>query len=210
MIRAALAHETVEFCLGEKLPPRVVPKADRNVSPAALDSLVGRYDYGAAIMTVEREGSRLFAQLSGQPRYEIFPESETNFFWKVVEARVTFVKGSDGKVIKAIHHQNGMTLHAARLADLSVIKVDPATYDAFVGKYDYGEGKFILTVTREGDRLYAQLTGQPKFEIFPSSPTDFFWKVVNARVTFVKDAAGKTIKAIHHQGGNTIEAPKIE
>jgi hypothetical protein len=202
-----LAHEALEFCLGEKLPPRA---ANIKVSPATLDALVGRYDYGSAILTVEKEGSRLFAQLSGQPRREIFPESETNFFWKVVEARVTFVKNAEGKVVKAIHHQNGATINAARLPDPAGTKVDPGSYDAFVGKYDYGEGKAIMTVTREGDSLYAQLTGQPKFEIFPSSPTEFFWKVVNARVTFVKDDAGKTTKAIHRQGGRTIAAPRIE
>jgi len=205
-----LAHQAVEFCLGDKLAPRQEPKPTAKLSPAALDPLVGRYDYGAAILSVEREGSRLFAQLSGQPRFEIYPESETNFFWKVVEARVTFVKGPDGKVIKAIHHQNGMTINAARLPELSQAKVDPASYDAFVGKYDYGQGKAIMTVTREGDRLFAQLTGQPKLEIFPSSPTEFFWKAVNAQVTFVKDAAGKTTKAVHHQGGRTFDAPRIE
>jgi hypothetical protein len=206
----AMAQESVEFCLGEELPPRASPKAIKKLSPAALQALVGRYDYGRATMTVQKEGSRLFAQLTGQPRYEIFPESETNFFWKIVEARVVFIKGTDGKVIKAVHHQNGMTINAPRLADLKEFKADPSTYDAFVGKYDYGEGKSIMSITRDGDHLYAQLTGQPKFEIFPSSPTEFFWKVVDAQVTFVKNASGKTTKAIHHQNGNTFDAPKIE
>jgi Domain of unknown function (DUF3471) len=93
---------------------------------------------------------------------------------------------------------------------LQEVKVDAATYDAFLGKYDYGEGKAIMTVSREGGHLFAQLSGQPKFEIFPKSPTEFFWKVVNAQVQFVKNDAGKVTKAIHHQGGQTLEAPKIE
>jgi serine-type D-Ala-D-Ala carboxypeptidase/endopeptidase len=79
-----------------------------------------------------------------------------------------------------------------------------------VGKYDYGQGRAILTVTREGNRLFAQMVDQPKFEIFPQSPTEYFWKVINAQVTFVKDDKGKVIKAIHRQAGRTIEAPKIE
>ncbi|MEK7675483.1 MAG: DUF3471 domain-containing protein [Verrucomicrobiota bacterium] len=81
----------------------------------------------------------------------------------------------------------------------------PAQY---VGRYDYGGA--ILTVTREGDHLFAQLTDQPRFEIFPKSETEFFWKVVPAQVTFVKDDKGKVIKGIHRQGGKTIEAPRIE
>jgi hypothetical protein len=79
-----------------------------------------------------------------------------------------------------------------------------------VGRFDYGGGRAILTVTREGDHLFAQLTGQPRFEIFPKSPSEFFWKVVNAQVTFVKDDSGKVIKAIHHQAGKTFDAPKME
>ena len=123
---------------------------------------------------------------------------------------MTFVKDSQGKVTKAVHHQGGQTINAPRLEDLKEVKVDVATYDAFVGKYDYGVGNAILTVSREGDRLFAQLTGQPKFEIFPKSSTEFFWKVVDAQIQFVKNDAGKITKAIHHQGGHTLEAPKIE
>jgi hypothetical protein len=93
---------------------------------------------------------------------------------------------------------------------LAEAKVDPARYDSLVGKYDYGNGQAIMTVTREGGRLFAQLTGQPKFEIFPKSETEFFWKVVDAQVTFVKDDKGKVTKAIHHQGGRTFDAPKLE
>jgi uncharacterized pyridoxamine 5'-phosphate oxidase family protein len=85
-----------------------------------------------------------------------------------------------------------------------------AALDAVAGKYDYGKGKIILTVTREGERLFAQLTGQPRVEIFAKSETEFFWKVVNARVTFVKDDKGKVTKAIHEQGPAKFEAPKLE
>ena len=206
----SLARQIVELYLGEKLQPRPSLVANKSVSPKSFDVLTGRYDYGQAILTVKKEGDHLFAQLGGQPRFEIFPKTETNFFWKVVDAQVTFVKDKDGKVIKAIHRQNGQTINAPRLEDLVAARVDPASYDALLGKYDYGQGKAILTVSRDGDRLFAQLTGQPKFEIFPKSTNEFFWKVVDAQVTFVKDTDGKVAKAIHHQGGQTFDAPKVE
>src|SRR5262249_15050437 len=50
---------------------------------------------------------KLQAQLTGQPSFEVFPESETNFFYKFVDAQLTFVKGTDGKVTELILHQNG-------------------------------------------------------------------------------------------------------
>ncbi len=204
---ASLGQEAVEFYLGEQLAPRSSTVVTTSISSKALDAIAGRYDYGQAVMRVTIGDGRAYAQLSGQPRYEIFPKSETEFFWKIVDAQVTFVKDDSGKVVKAIHHQNGNTINAPRI---EFPAVDTEILDAILGKYDYGQGKAILTVTRDGDQLYAQLTGQPKFDIYPKSPTDFYWKVVDAQVSFMKDASGKVTKAIHHQNGHTIEAPKIE
>jgi hypothetical protein len=139
----------------------------------------------------------------------MFPESDTEFFLKVVDAQITFVKDSSGKAVKLILHRNGLDLVAPRAKDIIEAKVDPAVYDSLVGNYDYGHGA-VLTATREGNHLFAQLSGQPKFEIFPKSETEYFWKVVDAQVTFVKDATGKVTKATHHQGGRTFDAPKIQ
>ena len=98
---------------------------------------------------------------------------------------------------------------ANAVKDIAEAKVDPAVYDSLVGKYRYGNDA-VLTVTREGNHLFAQLTGQPKSEMFPKSETEYFWKAMDAQVTFVKDAAGKVTKAIHQQWGPTIDAPKIQ
>jgi CubicO group peptidase (beta-lactamase class C family) len=203
-----LAHDLVKFYLGDKLAPR--PEVNKDVSPKAFDAVAGRYEFGGQILTVSKEGDHLFAQFGSEPNLEIFATSETEFFWKDVEAQITFVKDKSGKIVKALMRKNGENINFSRLEDLVEAKVDPASYDSMVGKYDYGQGKAIMTVTREGNRLFAQLTGQPKFEIFPKSATEFFWKVVDAQVTFVKDEKGKVSKAIHHQGGLTITAPKIE
>ncbi len=206
-----LAREIAEFYLGDRLAPRETSRLDTKVGLTAFEAIVGRYDYGGAILTVTREGdNKVFAQLTGQPKFEIFPKSETNFFWKVVEAEVTFVKNDKDVVISAIHKQNGQTLNAPRLEDVKEAKVDPKLYDAYAGRYDYGGGNAIMTVTREGNHLFAQLTGQPKFEIFPKSETEFYWKVVSAQVTFVKDKDGKVTKAIHEQGGQKFDAPRME
>jgi D-alanyl-D-alanine-carboxypeptidase/D-alanyl-D-alanine-endopeptidase len=185
------------------------PTLDAPVSPSSYDEYVGLYDYGGAILTVTREGERLMAQLTGQPAFEIFPKGKDVFVWKVVEAEVTFVRDGNGKVVKAVHRQGGQTIDAARFELPAVVKVDPQRYDAYVGKYDYGQGR-VMTITREGDGLFAQLTGQPKLEIFPKAETEFFWKAARAEVAFVKDSAGKVVKAVHRQGGATIEAPRVE
>ena len=205
-----LARDIAEIYLGDAMQARPSTKSV-TLSPEELEAFVGRYDYGQAILVVTREGGRLFAQLGGQPRFEIFPRSATEFFWKAVDAQVTFEKDASGRVVKA-HHRQGMgSLDAPRLPDSPAgIQMDPAALDAYVGKYDYGQGQVVLTVSREGSQLFAQLTGQPRFEIFPTSPTEFVWKVVSAKITFVKDGTGKVLKGIHEQGGRTLDVPKIE
>jgi CubicO group peptidase (beta-lactamase class C family) len=114
---ASLAHLVAEVYLGQKLAPRPSYKVDRGVSAESFDALVGRYDYGAAILTVTREGDHLFAQLGPQAKCEIFATSATEFFWKAVDAQVEFVKDEKGKVIKAVHHQGGQTTEAPKLSD---------------------------------------------------------------------------------------------
>src|SRR5207247_9775673 len=134
--------------LCEKLASRETPKIDTKVSPKALDAVIGRYDYGMGILTVMKEGDKVFAQLTGQPKFEIFPKSETEFFWKVVEAEVSFVKNDKGAVTKAIHRQGGQTINAPRMEDAKDAKVEPTAFDAYVGRYDYGGAKRALTNTR--------------------------------------------------------------
>jgi hypothetical protein len=206
-----LSQNIAELYLGTELAPRPVaaPNAAKPVSGAALGAIVGRYDYRSAVLVVTQEGDRVFAQLGGQPRFEIFPRSDTEFFWKVVDAQVTFVKDASGKVVSANHHQNGQTIHAPRLADVTEIKLEEARTESLLGDFDFKPvGK--MTISRAGGRLYAQLTGQPKLELGATTDTEFFVRMVNAQLTFVRGADGKVTKIVLHQGGQNYEMPKIE
>lgn len=86
--------------------------------------------------------------------------------------------------------------------------VDPETYDDYVGQYDYGGA--VMTVTRDGGKLMAQLTGQPNFQIFPSGDDKFFWKVVNAQAEFQRDDDGRVTGVKHSQGIAKFLAPRLE
>ena len=90
-----------------------------------------------------------------------------------------------------------------------IIQVDPAINEAYVGRYEL-RPDFILSVTSEEGRLFVQATGQPKFEIYPESETEFFLKVTDAQITFVVDEDGAVTGLILHQGGRDLPAPKLE
>ena len=115
-----LAHEIAEIYLTHKLESRPAFVAHKMISPKVYDAYVGRYDYGITILTVTREDDRLFAQLRGEGKWEIFPRSETEFFWKGADAQITFVKNEKGAVTKAIHRQGSQIVYVPRLADEAV------------------------------------------------------------------------------------------
>lgn len=83
------------------------------------------------------------------------------------------------------------------------VQVDPAILEHYVGEYQLTPA-FKITVTRDGARLFVQATGQPRFEVFAQSETEFFLKVVDAQITFEKDAL------ILHQGGRDQKAGKTK
>ena len=89
----------------------------------------------------------------------------------------------------------------------TAVEVDPAIYDDYVGEYVLAPGA-VITVTREDDRLFAQLTGQGAFELFPESETAFFYKIVDAQISF--DVEDGEVKALTlHQNGQNLPALKL-
>jgi CubicO group peptidase (beta-lactamase class C family) len=204
-----LAQFVAEAFLWQEMSPRPRYEVDESVDPKTLAQYTGRFDYQGAVLNVTLDGEQLIAQLTGQQSYPIFPMGKHRFFWKITDAQIEFLIGDAGEVTAARHTQNGRTFVAKRIADEETVKVDPETLDRYVGKYDY-TGSGVMTVRRDGNRLWAQLNGQPEFEIFPKSLDTFYWKVVVAEIQFVSGADGKVEKAIHTQSGAKIEVKKIE
>jgi CubicO group peptidase (beta-lactamase class C family) len=89
------------------------------------------------------------------------------------------------------------------------IDVDPKLFDGYVGRYQLAPN-FIISVTREGDRLFAQATNQAKLEIFPEGERDFFYKAVDAQITFEIGSQGRASALILHQNGANVPAQRIE
>jgi serine-type D-Ala-D-Ala carboxypeptidase/endopeptidase len=177
------------------------------VDPKRFDGYTGQYELAPGlVMNITREGDHLMAQLTGQPKVELFAEGEHEYFVKVVDVQITFVTGIDGRATELVVHQGGLDEPAKRIGDAlppkehKEIAVDSKVLEAYVGNYRLAPN-FVIAVTRDGGHLFAQATGQSKFEIFAEGERDFFYKVVDAQITFVRDANGKTTELIVHQNG---------
>lgn len=86
--------------------------------------------------------------------------------------------------------------------------MDATAKQAFVGQYQLAPN-FILTVTLDGNQLYAQATGQQRSGIFPESPTRFFLKVVDAQLDFDLGPDRRPTSVTLHQNGRDRLAKRI-
>ncbi len=84
----------------------------------------------------------------------------------------------------------------------------PSLLQRYAGAYDIAPGA-RLTVTVDGNRLYAQLTGQQRFRIFATTDSTFKWSVVEAQLTFQRDARGEVTGAVLHQGGRDTPMKRV-
>jgi len=94
------------------------PKQRKEValSPEQLERCVGRYELAPGfVLDVTREGGRVFSQATGQAKFEIFAESEAEFFLKVVDAQLSFQLEGDGHAKGLVLHQGGRDRPAKRL-----------------------------------------------------------------------------------------------
>lgn len=188
------------------------------VDSKLLDRYVGRYELAPDfVLNITRDENSLFIQATGQPRFEMFASGKHEFFLKVVDAQLTFELPAEGAATSVTLHQNGMSQPARRLEGEPPppppapreVTVDPRLFDGYTGRYELAPA-FVLTVTREGSQLFVQATGQPKFPVFPASEREFFYKVVEARITFVTDAAGRATSLVLHQNGADMPARRLE
>lgn len=109
-----LGGDLLRLLAGEKVEPRRVRK-EVAVKPEVLASYAGTYAlFGKFKLTVTVEDGRLMVQATDQAKLPVFAESETEFFYKAVDAQITFERDADGKVKRLVLHQNGQDMPGNR------------------------------------------------------------------------------------------------
>ncbi len=194
---------------GKPLPPPRAPVA----AAARLQEYIAHYPLAPSfIMAVTAEGEQLFLQATNQPRLKLDPVKADRFKAQGVEAEISFERDPAGKVTALVLHQGGLDQRAPRTAPGEKprgpreITLPVADLEACVGRFPLGPIDF--TVTREEAGLFVQITGQPKAQVFASAKDKFFYKVVNAQLTFVREN-DQVVALILHQGARDQRAEKV-
>ena len=189
------------------------PKVERDAVPVAADALaeyVGVYELAPqARITVLQVQDGLRVRLTGQSFLPIYAQGKDAFFYKLVDAQLSFRRDAASKVIAVVLHQNGRDQTATRI-DMPVPTILFPAADAlreYAGEYQMDAG-VTITVRATDLGLSAQLTAQPAFAIYAVEQDRFVWDVVEAALAFERDATGKIVAAVLHQSGAAMRATR--
>jgi CubicO group peptidase (beta-lactamase class C family) len=98
----------------DKKPPAA--KEAISVDPSILVKYIGTYEIQPGFtITISTEENQIFAQATGQELIEIYPESQTEFFLKVVPAQIVFTTDESGVAQRLTLHQGGQAMEGKKL-----------------------------------------------------------------------------------------------
>ena len=170
------------------------------------DGSTKNYGYGWVIG--EKQGLRVIRHGGGlqgfQSSLAYFPDQKVTVV-VLCNAGPGYNPGGMTGSLADIFLEREMTPKTVRVVNKKLIGKN---YDDYVGSYDFGKAKLI--VTREDDQLFAKLGPQPRFEIFPLVLDKFFWTVVEATAKFERDNDGNISRLVLHQNGQIQKAPRVK
>jgi beta-lactamase regulating signal transducer with metallopeptidase domain len=201
------------------------------IDPKLLDAYAGFYrnTETGSVMIVTREDDHLLTRRVGYTPVPEYPYTDHDFFLTVAPLQNSFVTDASGAVTRVVHHEKGQTETLERLSNEDgqrevaaimqrleaeraphvEVAINPQLLDGYVGAYQLTP-RLVFTVTRDGNKLFARLTGQRTFEVHPYSDHDFFYTVVAAQLTFVVGADGKASAVILRQNGRDRTAERVD
>ncbi|MET0981094.1 MAG: serine hydrolase [Telluria sp.] len=203
---SVVANRAAALAIGKPLPEFKEIALDA----ATLDRFTGVYEVDKpAVRTFRREGDALVMQRSGRPVMRLKAYSPTGFFLPDSLDYFEFGQDARGVVTHVTQYHDGQALRQPRIGDAPPLRpaarIANASFDTRVGRYELAPG-FVLALSREGDRYFAQATGQPKLEVFAHSDTVFFARDVEAEVRF--DGTDSSYLVLH-QNGQQIRAARL-
>ena len=90
------------------------PKFVVNVDPQTFHAYIGTYEFSPGLtVKIMTDNNKLYGQPPGQPRSQLFPESNRHFLLQGENAQITFVQDAFGNISHLVFLKNGQT-HEAR------------------------------------------------------------------------------------------------
>jgi CubicO group peptidase (beta-lactamase class C family) len=162
-----MAYRVADIYLEDQMAPQekieeenIQERKEISLDPSLLDKYAGRYELGPGILIdITREDDNVMAEVTGRPKIRVFPESETRFFAKDIDAQITFQIGADSMVTGLILHQSGQDRPAEKL-DKITLTMDQM--EEYICDYYSEELQTTYHIFLEGEQLFLRIGYNPR------------------------------------------------
>jgi CubicO group peptidase (beta-lactamase class C family) len=167
------------------------------IDPAILERYVGQYQLAPGFfINISLEDGRLKGQATGQEVVDLYPESDTNFFLKVVDAQLSFLNEGDAPASQVTLHQSGQNIVGKRV-EKKLLSIEELTI--FTGQYYSDELQISYELSIQGSGLKLQAGYLPAMILNQAGEDSFQGRV---EIVFSRDSEDKII-------GFTMDAGRV-
>ena len=82
-------------------------------------------------------------------------------------------------------------------------------FDRYIGHYELSQGR-VMTIFRDQNKFFAQISGQAPTEIFAENETAFFSKDADTQFTFTTDDGGRATSLTMNSGGVKVKLKALD
>ena len=182
-------------------PPTVANSAD----------YIGRYPLAPNFMiAVTDKSGALYFRAAREPGAWMKPLGADEFVMAGFPSKVAFLRNASGQVAYLTWERSGQKYIGVRRELIEYpreVVLTRAELAEYVGTYLFKAG-FEMSIQLGDAGLMAKVAGQNEASVFASAKDEFFYKVVDARITFVRDSTGAVAGLILCQNGCEIQGGK--
>lgn len=200
--------KTTALVLGKPL----VEKPAVTLTDEQLQQWTGAYQFEDVVRFITYKDGALYSTREGGQPFKLLPLSESEFQFEGSFTTYDFSKKNGKKEVMfadRINKSKGVETDKKPNPEKEAVSLPKEILANYEGTYEL-QPSFQIVVTTQDNRIFAQATGQPQFEIFAENENTFFLKVVDAKVTFNKNPDGTVKSLTLFQGGQAIEGKKIK
>ncbi len=199
--------EAMAYALNKPYARNVV----KTMPESELKKWVGTYEFDNDVIRyiTFRDGS-LYSQREGGGNFKLdaLGNDEFAFQGSFSKYRFSMDGGKKSTVFKSrILENKGKEIDKAPPIERESISLGANVLKRYEGTYELQPG-FEIVITTEGDKIFAEATGQPQVEIFAETETKFFLKVVPAEIVFITHNDGIADQLTLYQGGREMTGKK--
>lgn len=148
----------------------------------------------ASVFAIFREGDEVYGQLTGQRRLRLTVGNDGTASYAAPSVEITFSADAERRSSELMLHMNGRDVRALRVAEMPTATAESAPLDQYVGWYRLAPNR-VLTVRRDGERLWLNETGQGATQVLAEG-TDAFSFRGDHLVIFLRDEQSKVSRVL--------------